>query len=533
MSTDTGTVLVVDDTPAKRYVISSWLRRAGYTIVEAGTGTEALQRVETGPVDVVVLDVKLPDLTGFAVSERIKARARHPTPVIHVSAAAVDVVDRTQGLSRGADAYLVEPIDPDEMVATVRAVLRYYRALRQAERLADRMTQLARATRELNTAANLRELLRTAATSAARIFDSSALVCAELPEGTRVMMSCTGPGVEPELRPCRRHLFDVPVGVVVRDDPATDWPELTWPELTSPELTSPELTSPELTGSDTGKVRAVGARLRPDRAPVYTAVPAHVTDPGAPVLTQLGQAIAVAIDMLRAYQEEHTLALTLQRSLLPATLPKVEGYDMAVRYVPASEQAEIGGDFYELSVVDGRLAVAVGDVAGHSLHAATVMAELRHATRAYLAEGHSPSAVVDRLNQLMLRLIPNEVATLCLLLIEPETGRARLANAGHPPPLLSHGGRAEYLTTRSALLGLRADRAPDTELTIPPGATLVLYTDGLVERRRDHIDTGLDALAHAAQWVDDDLEAFCDRVLTQVGPATPDDDIAVLTLRRR
>jgi DNA-binding response OmpR family regulator len=513
MSAGTGTVLVVDDTPSKRYVISSWLRRAGYTIVEAGTGTEALQLVESNPVDVVVLDVKLPDLTGFAVSERIKARAPHPTPVIHISAAAVDVGDRTQGLARGADAYLVEPIDPDEMVATVQAVLRYYRALRQAERLADRMTRLARATRELNIATNLRDLLRTAASSAATIFDAPALVCAELPEGTRVLVSCTGPGVEPELRPCPRHLFDVPVGVVVRDDPAGDWPELTWP--------------------DDGPVRVVGARLRPDRAPVYTAIPAQVTDPGAPVLTQLGQAVAVAIDVLRAYQEEHTLALTLQRSLLPATLPKVEGYDMAVRYVPASEQAEVGGDFYELSVVDGRLAVAVGDVAGHSLHAATVMAELRHATRAYLAEGHPPSAVLDRLNQLMMRLIPNEMATLCLLLIEPETGLAWLANAGHPPPLLSYGGgRTEYLSTRSALLGLRAERAPDAELTIPPGATLVLYTDGLIERRRDHIDTGLDALARAAARVEDDLEAFCDRLLTQVGPATPDDDIAILTLRR-
>ena len=133
----------------------------------------------------------------------------------------------------------------------------------------------------------------------------------------------------------------------------------------------------------------------------------------------------------------------------------------------------------------------------------------------------------------MLRLIPNEVATLCLLLIEPETGRARLANAGHPPPLLSHGGRAEYLTTRSALLGLRADRAPDTELTIPPGATLVLFTDGLVERRRDHIDTGLAALARAAGRVEDDLEGFCDRLLTEVGPEKPDDDIAILALRRR
>ncbi len=509
-----GTVLVVDDTPSKRYVISSWLRRAGYTIVEAATGMDALRRVETEPVDLVVLDVKLPDLTGFAVSERIKARAHHPTPVIHVSAAAVDAGDRTQGLARGADAYLVEPIDPGEMVATVQAILRYYRALRQAERLADRMIRLAHATRELNTAPNLRHLLRTAASSAAEIFESPAAVCVELPEGARLLVTCAGPGAGPEVRPCPRAMFDVPVGVVVRDESAGNWPGVPWPD-------------------DVGPIRAVGARLRPDRTPVYTAIPSQVSDPGSPVLIQLSQAVAVAIDVLRAYQEEHILALTLQRSLLPAQLPVVDGYDMAVRYVPASEQAEIGGDFYELSLVDGRLAVAVGDVAGHSLHAATVMAELRHATRAYLAEGHPPSAVVDRLNQLMMRLIPNEMATLCLLLVEIATGKAALANAGHPPPLLSHDGQVRYLSTRSALLGLRADRGPDTEVTIPPGATLVLFTDGLVERRRDHIDTGLTLLAQAAAQVEPDLEAFCDRLLAEVGPETRDDDIAVLALRRR
>ncbi len=512
MSADAGTVLVVDDTPSKRYVLSSWLRRSGYAVVEAATGAEALSTVEGQPVDLVVLDVKLPDMTGFAVCERIKARVK-PIPVIHVSAAAVEVVDRTQGLSRGADAYLVEPIDPDELLATIQAVLRYYRALQRAERLAVRLARLAQTTRELNTATNLRELLRAAACGAADIFESPAVVCAETTAGGRVQVSCTGPGAEPVLYTGAADLFTVPVGVVVRDEPAVRWPQVTWP--------------------DDRPIRVVGARLRPDRAPVYTAVPARITDPGAPVLTQLGQAIAVAIDVLRAYQDEHTLALTLQRSLLPARLPAVDGYDMAVRYVPAGEQAEIGGDFYELSLVDGHLAVAVGDVAGHSLHAATVMAELRHATRAYLAEGHPPSAVLDRLNQLMLRVIPNEMATLCLLLVEPATGRARLANAGHPPPLLSRDGTVEYLPRGSALLGLRADRGPDTELTIPRGATLVLFTDGLVERRRDRIDVGMAALARAVGRVEADLDDFCDRLLAEVGPDKPDDDIAVLALRRR
>jgi CheY-like chemotaxis protein len=514
VSTDTGSVLIVDDTPSKRYVISSWLRRSGYTVVEAETGTEALRRVDREPIDLVVLDVKLPDMTGFEVCEQIKGRpSRGTIPVIHISAAAVQVGDRTQGLARGADAYLVEPIDPDEMLATVRAVLRYYRALRQAERLAARLAGLAQTTRELHTATNLRQLLRAAVAGATAIFECPAVVCVETSEGVRLSVSSTGPHAEITFQPCPTDLFEVPVGVAIHDQPAADWSMVDWP--------------------DDRPVRAVGARLRPERAPVYVAIPQHVGDPGAPVHTQLTQAISVAIDVMRAYQEEHRLALTLQRSLLPSHLPTIAGYDVAVRYVPASEQAEIGGDFYELSQLDGELAVAVGDVAGHSLHAATVMAELRHATRAYLAEGHPPGAVLDRLNTLLMRFMPDEMATLCLLLVDPVTGRARLANAGHPPPLLCHDGRTEYLRHRSALLGLHSERPPDTELTIPPGATLVLFTDGLVERRRENIDVGLDALARAAERVEPDLDEFCDRLLAEVGPAKPDDDIAVLALRRR
>jgi len=122
-----GTVLLVDDTPSKRYVLARWLRRGGYQVVEAATGAEALARFREGGVGLVILDVSLPDRTGFEVCEEMKADPVHgTTPVIHVSAAATDAVDRTQGLERGADAYLVEPIDPAELLATISAVLRYY-----------------------------------------------------------------------------------------------------------------------------------------------------------------------------------------------------------------------------------------------------------------------------------------------------------------------------------------------------------------------------------------------------------------------
>jgi DNA-binding response OmpR family regulator len=510
---DPGTLLVVDDSPSKRYVLCSWLRRAGYTVIEAATGGQALAMVDAEPVDAVVLDVQLPDMTGFEVCEQIKAAPEHAaTPVIHVSAAAVDVMDRTQGLSRGADAYLVEPIDPDELLATVHAVLRYYRARQQAERLAERLIKLARMAVELNTATSVRELLRTAVTGTADIFGTPAMICTESLEGRRICAVVDGPDGQPAIRGWTSESFEVPVGSSYHDEPASRWPQLDWP--------------------DTLSLRALGTRRRTDRPAVYVVVPAWATDDGAPVLTQIGQTVVSALEGVRAYAQEHQIASTLQHSLLPARLPSPPGYDLAVRYVPASDQAEIGGDFYELCELPGRLVVAVGDVAGHSLHAATVMAELRHATRAYLAEGHRPAGVLDRLNELLLRLIPDEMATLCLLDIEPGTGATRLANAGHPPPLLVVDGRARYLTHHTPLLGVPGPPATEATFAMEPGGVLVLFTDGLVERRGRSVDDGLALLAEAAATVDEDLERFCDRLLAEVGPPEPEDDIAIVALRR-
>jgi serine phosphatase RsbU (regulator of sigma subunit) len=236
---------------------------------------------------------------------------------------------------------------------------------------------------------------------------------------------------------------------------------------------------------------------------------------------------------MRAYEEEHHLALTLQRNLLPRRLPRIPGYDLAVRYVPASQEAEIGGDFYELSMLDGRLLVAVGDVAGHSLHAATVMAEIRHAARAFAVEGHSPAAILEQLNSLLLKLIPDEIATMCLLLIEPATGLVTMANAGHMPPILSHRGKATVLEHRSPLLGFRSPRGTDITFTLEFNATLLLYTDGLIEQRGKPLDDGLNRLTVSCGQIDDSLDQFCDRLLTEVGPAEPADDIAVVALRRR
>jgi CheY-like chemotaxis protein len=509
-----ATVLVVDDSATKRYLLVSWLTRAGFTVVEAESGGDALDVLAGGGIELVVLDVKLPDMSGFEVCERIKAHAVHGAlPVIHVSAHAVDVVDRTQGLNRGADAYLVEPIEPDELIATAQAVLRYYRARQRAESLAARMVRLAETTLAINSASTLIGLLQAAASGAQGIFGGPVVVLAETSEGESVAAVVDEAGGPVAVRPWSPEDREVPVGSTLRTDLAGDWGLVRWPEGES--------------------VTVAAARLRADRPAVHVAVSTSANNPGAPVLRQLAQAVAAAVEAQRSYDEEHRIAVTLQRSLLPSRLPDVPGLDLAVRYEPAGAQTEVGGDFYELTVIDGCLLVAIGDVAGHSLHAATVMAELRHAVRAYAVEGHPPGTVLELVNRLMRTVLPYESATICLMSVEPATGRVRMASAGHLPPLLQVDGRVSFLEHRAPLLGIRASRPADLEFVLPRGGTLVLYTDGLIERRDADIDVGLAALAACASEVEPNLDTFCNRLLVDLAhTGNQDDDIAVVALRR-
>jgi CheY-like chemotaxis protein len=496
-----ATVLVVDDSATKRYLLVSWLTRAGFTVRQAETGGEALRVLPGSGVDLVVLDVKLPDMNGFDVCEKIKTDPAYGgPPVIHVSAHAVDVGDRAHGLNRGADAYLVEPIEPDELIATCQAVLRYYSARRRAEFLAARLVRLAEATLAINLASTLPELLEAAAAGAYDIFGGPVVVLAETADGD----SLAAVGSPPVLRRWSLAERNAAFGSLG----GTDWPA--------------------------GERVAVAAtRLRIDRPSVYVAVRSSSQTPGFPVLRQLSQAVAAAVEAQRSYDEEHRIAITLQRSLLQSRLPSVPGVDTAVRYMPAGSQTEVGGDFYEVAMLDGRLLVAIGDVAGHSLHAATVMAEVRHAVRAYAVEGHPPGTVLALVNRFMRRVLPADSATVCLCTLDPLTGEVRMAGAGHLPPLLHTAEGVSFLQPGGVLLGIDAPRPADLQFVLPPGGTLVLYTDGLVERRDEDIDVGLAALRRVAAEVDPDLEDFCDRLLLRLGAAgQADDDVAVVAVRR-
>ncbi|MBV1856517.1 fused response regulator/phosphatase [Catellatospora tritici] len=506
-------ILVVDDSAPKRYLLSNWLSRAGFVVSQAETGHDALKQIAANHFDMVVLDVKLPDMSGLEVCRRIKADDRTATiPVVHVSAHAVDVTDRTIGLVGGADAYLAEPIDPQELVATVQAVLRYYRALRKAEHLADGLAQLARTTLAVTTARGFGELLAHAAVGAARLFGGAAVVAADTLDGTWTATLATDTGRR-ESCEWTAPPDDAPIGFRKQTARADQWNLPTgWLDAQPLSVTS--------------------ARLRNDLPPLYVFVPQHLDDDSTQLLTQLTQALGAAAEAQRAQDLDHRIAVTLQRSLLPRKLPELPGVELAVRYEPASTEAEIGGDFYELSLLGDRLLIAIGDVVGHSLHAATVMAEIRHALRAYAVEGHPPGTIIRLIDDLMIRLLPREMATLCVISADPATGQAQLANAGHLPPLLVVDGKVSELWQRAPLLGIGHPRPPDMEFTMPPGSTLLLYTDGLIEQRGTSIRDGIATLHELAGHVDADLDAYCDRLLDRLTTPPNADDVAVVAVRR-
>lgn len=268
--------------------------------------------------------------------------------------------------------------------------------------------------------------------------------------------------------------------------------------------------------------------------------PAAFTPADLSLLEDITRRAGLALDNARLYQRQQRVAETMQRHLLPH-LPTVPGLLMAARYLPAPHASQVGGDWYDaFPFTDGTTALVIGDVGGHDLDAAAGMAQLRNMLRAFAWSQEGPlSHVVQRLDAAVEHIVEASTATLVLSRVEKraEDGgwRLRWTNAGHLPPLLvERDGRARFLTAGGGImLGTRAalPRA-DAETVLPPGSTLLLYTDGLIESRSHSLDDGLARLlAEATAQAGQPLDAFCTEILERVRPEDNDDDVAVLALR--
>ncbi|WTG93542.1 SpoIIE family protein phosphatase [Kitasatospora sp. NBC_01560] len=259
---------------------------------------------------------------------------------------------------------------------------------------------------------------------------------------------------------------------------------------------------------------------------------------------ELAARAAVSIDNARRFTREHTMAVTLQHSLLPRALPEQSALVVAHRYLPA--QAGVGGDWFDVVPLPGaRVALVVGDVVGHGLHAAATMGRLRTAVQNFSTLDLPPDELLGHLDELVSHIdqetdpaegaLAISGATCLYAIYDPTTATCVLAGAGHPPPVLVHpDGRAEFLDVPvGPPLGVGGMPFEATELRLPEGSSLVLYTDGLVEDRTRDIGVGLDLLRAALAHPDRSPDEVCDAVLGALLPARQTDDIAVLVARTR
>lgn len=265
----------------------------------------------------------------------------------------------------------------------------------------------------------------------------------------------------------------------------------------------------------------------------------RLDDDDLDLAVEIAHRAALAVGNARAFQQEHEIAESFQRALLPTTVPAVAGLEIAVRYVAATDGALVGGDWYDvLTFADGTTGIVVGDVVGHDIAASTSMGQLRSALRIYAWEEHArPAAALARVDRLFDKL-GLAYATCVFGVLDLESSTFCWSNAGHPPPLLVRDGAASFLDGGSGvLLGITAGQGTEEAVTdLREGDLLVLYTDGLVERRGESLQVGLDRLAAAATGAAaDDAEVLCEALLEALVPpsATRDDDLAILVARVR
>ena len=474
-------ILIADDNADLREYLQRLLV-PHWDVETVADGQAALDAIAGRRPDLMVCDAMMPGLDGFQVLTALRADpSTAQLPVIMLSARAGEEA-AVEGLAAGADDYLVKPFSSRELIARVRANLDLAElrqaAARATERHAQLLRDLADAAVAINRAATVPAVLEVAAQRARALVDAE-WTSARL-EGELDGAEAAAPG------PVRRVA---------------------------------------LTGS-TG--RALGELLLAGEFGTG-GVEADV------VLIQLAQVASTRLENALLYEHEHRVAETLQRSLLPETLPDLPGAELAALYLPGSSEASVGGDWYDaLAVGDDTAALVIGDVVGKGVKAASSMGQLRNAVRAYLLEGYGPAETLVRVNRLVDTL-GGSFATLLIVLVELESGRIRYSSAGHPPALVvTPDGSTHWLDQGvSAPVGASADLVyREAEDQLPPASALVLYTDGLVERRGESIDAGLARLAAAAADCPGHAGTLAGRLALGASDTARPDDVAVLALSR-
>jgi signal transduction histidine kinase/CheY-like chemotaxis protein/anti-sigma regulatory factor (Ser/Thr protein kinase) len=503
-------VLVVEDNADLRRYLEQLLRPQ-WPVRTAPDGLAALDAVrETRPA-LVLADVAMPRLDGLELLDTLRRDpATADVPVILLSAQA-GVAATAEGLHAGADDYLVKPFSPVELLARVRssielARLRHHHSEREALQ--------SRFAAALAGATDMREVLSVAVRELGTPWDARTVVVVSWGDGGKGRVIAPDEGRTWDSLP--RHVLDV----------LDDLRRQTWPAVIARPagLASGSVTGVGATVDVVGDDVAVCLELPGERA---------VSSADRNMLRALCGQLGLALSRARSFEQQRTVAVTLQRSILgPATLPT----GFAARYEPAHSPLEVGGDWYDIvELADGGIGLVVGDCVGRGLAAATVMGQLRSACRALLLQHDDPAAALTALDGFAGLLDGAACTTVLCARLDPATGELRYSSAGHPPAILAgaDGGHTLLDAATSVPLAVRIGRPrPEAVTHVAPGSTLLLYTDGLVERSGAPIDAGI---ATAARVVVDGRsappEALADRVLDASGHRGGDDDVVVLVYR--
>ena len=442
-------ILLADDDDVGRYVIATMLRRAGFAVDEVADGGAAVEAIRAHPPDLAVLDVKMPHLTGFEACRAVKGdeRTRH-VPVLLLSATFMDDQARVEGLEGGADSYLTQPVEAPVLAATVRSLIR-------SRRLEQAVNDAARQWRATFDA----------------IADAVALVDAggRVRRVNRSFLELLGDGHTDVIgRPVDELVPELVPGVVL----AADVPDPFDVEL--------------------------GGRVLRTRVDVVPALDDAGGTERVVTLSDVTALRAVERERATALSREREISRTLQESLLPEHLPRVSHVALDAWHVAAEHELIVGGDWYDAIETDRHLWLVIGDVAGHGVRATAQAGQLRHTLRGYAHEGLTADAAMVAINDLVIS--QRGFATVLIAAIDPEARELRIVCAGHPPLLLLGADGCELLGEGSGpALGVPNDGYVVHTRAIGPGDRLLIYTDGLVERPREHLDVGFDRLCTVAE----------------------------------
>ncbi|WP_019873847.1 SpoIIE family protein phosphatase [Sporichthya polymorpha] len=501
-----GRILVVDDNADMRAYLASLLGGT-YTVDLAVDGLDALEHVTTSLPDLVLTDVMMPGLDGFGLVARLRADpATADLPVIMISARAGEdgVAD---GLEAGADDYLTKPFTARELLARIRANLGLKQATRERAALEDSralLDQAQRLARVGSWAVDLRTYQITTSTQFARMLGATAEDFADLD-----MEQAAETYLFPESRQ--------------------------------------EVIDALLAGRNGGRISVEATFRRADGSPVRMQIDGEVERDadGIPVRllgsiqdieerTLAVEQAAAEAAAREAAVREHRIAEELQASLLPGLDFDPDYLQVAAFYRAGVEGTQVGGDWYDvIELGAGRTALVIGDVMGRGVRAAAVMGQLRSAIRAYARLDLPPADILELVDGAVRELGEDQIVTCVYAVFDPVERTLSFANAGHLPPLLASPGRPVRVLADGAgpPMGSGPIAMSGESVELHAGDTLVLYTDGLVERRSRDIDIGVESLAAGLRELPEDLNEGPPALVARMLPDGPDDDIAILLAR--